>query len=137
GAVTGSATAQFRIGDTDGARETLSMLPEGEPHAAAEALAKAIALQEEAAKLGDAGQLEQRLAADPNDHQARFDLAMIRNAGGDRLAAAQGLIAIMERDRDWQEDGARKKLLELFEAWGPKEPATLRGRRMLSSVLFR
>ena len=136
-AVIGVATVQFRTGDTDGARDTLSMLPEGEPHASAEALAKAIALQEEAAKLGDAAQLEQRLAADPNDHQARFDLAMIRNAEGDRLAAAQNLVAIMERDRDWQEDAARKKLLELFEAWGPKEPATLKGRRMLSSVLFR
>ncbi|WMT86960.1 co-chaperone YbbN [Pelagibacterium sp. 26DY04] len=136
-AVVGVATVQFKTGDSDGARETLSMLPEGESHAGADALIKAIALDEEAAKLGDAAELERRIEANPADHQARFDLAMIRNARGDRLGAAQALIAIMERDRDWQEDGARKKLLEFFEAWGAKDPATLKGRRMLSSLLFR
>lgn len=136
-AVVGIATVQFKTGDKDGARETLSMLPEDAVHAGAEALVKAMALEEEAQKLGDSAQLEQRIAADPADDQARFDLAMIRNAKGDRLGAAQALIAIMERDRDWQDDGARKKLLEFFEAWGPKDPATLKGRRMLSSLLFR
>jgi len=136
-ALVGVATAQARTGDRDGARQTLAMLPEGQAHAGADALARAMALEEEAEKLGDAGQLEQRVAADPGDHQARFDLAMIENARGDRLAAVQHLITIMKRDRDWQEDGARKKLLELFEAWGSKEPATLKGRRMLSSLLFR
>jgi len=136
-ALIGVATVQFRTGDRDGARQTLAMLPEDQSHAGADALEKAISLQEEAEKLGDDAQLEQTLAANPDDHQARFDLAMIRNAKGDRLAAVQALIGIMERDRDWQDDGARKKLLEFFEAWGPKEAATLKGRRMLSSLLFR
>ena len=136
-AVVGVATVQLKTGDRDGARDTLSMLPEGESHPGAEALAKAIALEEEAAKLGDLPELERRIAANPSDHQARFDLAMIRNAKGDRLGAAQALVAIMERDREWDEDGARKKLLEFFEAWGAKDPATLKGRRMLSSLLFR
>ncbi|WP_338608422.1 co-chaperone YbbN [Pelagibacterium nitratireducens] len=136
-ALVGVATVLFRTGDRDGARETLSMLPEDKSHAGADALEKAMSLEQEAEKLGDATQLEAALAADPDDHQARFDLAMIRNAKGDRLAAVQSLIAIMERDREWQDDGARKKLLEFFEAWGPKDPATLKGRRMLSALLFR
>jgi putative thioredoxin len=113
------------------------MLPEDHNHAGAQALAKAMALEEEAEKLGDAAGLERAIAADPADHQARFDLAMIRNARGDRLGAAQMLIAIMESDREWQDDGARRKLLEFFDAWGAKDPATLKGRRMLSSLLFR
>ncbi|WP_332713489.1 co-chaperone YbbN [Pelagibacterium mangrovi] len=136
-AIVGIATVQLKTGDRDGARETLSMLPEDHNHPGAQALAKAIALEEEAEKLGDAAGLERAIAANPTDHQARFDLAMIRNAKGDRLGAAQMLIAIMESDREWQEDGARKKLLEFFDAWGAKDPATLKGRRMLSSLLFR
>ncbi|WP_417579089.1 tetratricopeptide repeat protein [Pelagibacterium sp.] len=136
-ALVGVATVQFRTGDRDGARETLAMLPEDSDHVGAEGLAKAISLEEEAEKLGDDAQLEQTLATNPDDHQARFDLAMIRNSKGDRLAAVQALIGIMERDRDWNDDGARKKLLDFFEAWGPKDAATLKGRRMLSSLLFR
>jgi putative thioredoxin len=136
-AIVGVATVQLKTGDRDGARDTLSMLPEDHNHAGAQALAKAMALEEEAEKLGDAAGLERAIAADPADHQARFDLAMIRNARGDRLGAAQMLIAIMESDREWQDDGARRKLLEFFDAWGAKDPATLKGRRMLSSLLFR
>lgn len=136
-ALVGVATVQFRTGDRDGAIDTLAMLPADQSHPGADALEKAIALDQEAEKLGDSAALEQALASNPGDHQARFDLAMILNAKGDRLGAAQSLIGIMERDREWQEDGARRKLLEFFEAWGPKDPATLKGRRMLSSLLFR
>ena len=58
------------------------------------------------------------------------------NAEGKRVEAAEALVALMRRDRTWNEDGARKKLLEFFEAWGPKDPATLKGRRLLSALLF-
>ncbi len=136
-AIVGIATVQFKTGDTEGATQTLDMLPPDQTHAGADALTKAIELDAEAQKLGDPAALEARLAQNENDHEARFDLAMILNARGDHLAAAEQLIAIMKRDREWQEDGARKKLLELFEAWGPKDPATNKGRRMLSSLLFR
>jgi putative thioredoxin len=77
-----------------------------------------------------------RPRANPDDHQARYDLAVALNAEGKRLEAAEAAGGVMKRDRAWNEDGARKKLLELFEAWGPKDPATLKGRRMLSSLLF-
>src|SRR5690606_37607193 len=136
-AIVGVATVQLKTGDRDGARDTLSMLPEDHNHPGAQALNKTMALEEEAEKLGDAAGLERAIAANPADHQARFDLAMILNAKGDRLGAAQMLIAIMESDREWQDDGARRKLLEFFDAWGAKDPATLKGRRMLSSLLFR
>ena len=117
--------------------QTLEMLPEDTASPAADALGKSITLAREATSLGDPAALSARLEADPDDHQARFDLAMILNARGQKLEAAQTLIEIMGRDREWSEDGARKKLLELFEAWGPKDPATLKGRRLLSSLLFR
>ncbi|WP_404400996.1 tetratricopeptide repeat protein [Pelagibacterium halotolerans] len=136
-ALVGIATVQFKTGDIDAAKQTLAMLPDDAANADAGALAKAIALAEEAEKLGDPVPLEARLYENPDDHDARFDLAMILNARGEKLKAAEALIEIMRRDREWREDGARLKLLELFEAWGPKDPATVKGRRMLSGLLFR
>jgi len=90
----------------------------------------------EAAALSETDELTAQVEANPDDHQARFDLAVKYNAEGKRVEAAEALVQLMKRDRTWNEDGARKKLLELFEAWGPKDPATLRGRRLLSSILF-
>ena len=87
-------------------------------------------------ELGDAVALEARVTSDPNDHQARFDLALIFSARGETKAAVDALIEIIRRDRTWNDDGARKQLLQFFEAWGPKDPNTLYGRRRLSSVLF-
>src|SRR5690606_23790891 len=129
-AMLGMAQLFLTAGDTEKAQSVLETVPEasrsGDEYAA---LAAAIRLATEAAALGSAADLEARLQQDPDDHQARFDLALIRNAEGDRLAAAEGLVALMRRNREWEDDGARRKLLELFEAWGPKDPATLRGRR--------
>jgi len=136
-AMLGMAQLFLTAGDTEKAQSVLETVPEasrsGDEYAA---LAAAIRLATEAAALGSAADLEARLQQDPDDHQARFDLALIRNAEGDRLAAAEGLVALMRRNREWEDDGARRKLLELFEAWGPKDPATLRGRRLLSALLF-
>ncbi|KAB2864093.1 MAG: tetratricopeptide repeat protein, partial [Bauldia sp.] len=94
------------------------------------------ALAEQVASLGDPAELERRLAADPKDHQARFDLALIQNALGERDKAADNLLAIMKADRTWQDDGARLQLLKFFEAWGMTDEATLAARRKLSSLLF-
>ena len=90
----------------------------------------------EAADLSETAELERKLEASPDDHQARYDLALALNAEGKRVEAAEQLVALMKRDRTWTDDGARKKLLEFFEAWGAKDPATLKGRRMLSALLF-
>jgi putative thioredoxin len=81
-------------------------------------------------------ELEQKVAADPLDHQARFDLATALNANGKRAEATQQLLETVKRDRKWNEDGARKQLVQFFEAWGPTDEATVEGRRKLSSILF-
>ena len=88
----------------------------------------------------DAGQtwqpLMQRLAQDPADHQARFDLAMAHYAAGNRQQAIDELLEIVRRNREWNEQAARKQLLKLFEAMGPTDEMTVAGRRRLSSILF-
>ncbi len=102
-------------------------------------LAQAIAAIDLAAQAGDVGDtaaLKQRVDADPNDHQARFDLALALNAQGARAEAADALLDIFRRDRAWNEDGARKQLIQFFESWGPLDPATKGARRKLSSMLF-
>jgi putative thioredoxin len=80
---------------------------------------------------------EERLAADPNDHQARIDLAVALNAAGDRAAATEALVDAIKRDKAWGEEAARKQLLKFFEAWGFDDPASVAGRRKLSTLLFR
>jgi putative thioredoxin len=100
------------------------------------ALQAKIILAEQVATLGDPREFEQRLAVNPKDHQARFDLAMIENAKGNRTAAADHLLLIIRTDRTWNDDGARKQLLQFFDAWGPADDATLTARRGLSSALF-
>jgi putative thioredoxin len=136
-ALVGMASVYLEAGDVDRAAATMELVPEaerkGEDYTA---LATALRLASEASGLSEAGALEQRLAENPDDHQARYELAVVLNAAGRRQEAVDALIEIMRRDRAWQEDGARRKLLELFEAWGFKDPATVKGRRQLSALLF-
>jgi putative thioredoxin len=121
----------------DQARALLETVPAAKQGDAAIAAARAqLDLAETSAKLGDPLPLEARIAHDPNDHQARYDLALILNAHDRREAAVDHLIEIVRRKRDWNEDAARKQLVQFFEAWGPKDEMTLYGRRRLSSVLF-
>ena len=136
-ALLGMARVYLTAGEIAPAQATLDLVPEAERKGSEyTSLAATLKLQSEAAQLSEADTLETRLASNPDDHQARFDLAVVRNAEGQREAAVEALVALMRRDRTWQDDGARKKLLEFFEAWGPKDPATLRGRRLLSGLLF-
>jgi putative thioredoxin len=127
----------LEVGDTEQASATLEMVPEAERKGEAyTSAAAALKLLVEASDLSEADELEAKLVTNPDDHQTRFDLAVVRNAEGKRVEAAEALVALMKRDRTWNEDAARKKLLELFEAWGPKDPATIKGRRLLSALLF-
>lgn len=136
-ALLGLTKVYLAAGETEQAQATLDMVPEAERKGDAyAALANSIRLLGEAADLSETSALEAALAANPDDHQARFDLAVVLNAEGKRVEAAEALVAIFKRDRTWNEDGARKKLLEFFDAWGPKDPATLKGRRLLSAALF-
>ena len=136
-AIVGLAQCLHANGETDRARETLAMLPasaESDPRVSAIRAQLDLAAQTE--ELGDATPLEARISANPDDHQARFDLALLLNARDDREAATDQLLEIMRRDRSWNEEGARRQLLQFFEAWGPTDEATLGGRRRLSSMLF-
>ena len=136
-AILGLARVQIARKDLERARETLAMVPEAaaaDPKVAA--VRAQLELASQTASLGDAASLDARIAANPADHQARFDLALLLNAGGERIKAAEQLLEIQRRDRNWSEEKARKQLLQFFEAWGPMDEATLTGRRRLSSMLF-
>ena len=136
-ALAGLAKIQLDAGELENARQVLAMVPEAK--AADPALAgirAALELADQAAALGDLAGLQARVETNPDDHQARFDLALGLAARNDRTAAVDHLIEIRRRDRDWNEDGARKQLLQFFEAWGVMDPDTIRGRRKLSTLLF-
>jgi putative thioredoxin len=136
-ALAGLARCYIATGNLEQASKTLAMIPEAKQTVAAVAAARAaLEIAEQAKSLGPMDELQQKVAADPLDHQARFDLAAALNVKGDRAAAADHLLAIVKRDRKWNEDGARKQLVTFFEAWGPADPATLEGRKKLSSILF-
>lgn len=136
-ALGGLVRAQVLGGALEQAKATLAMVPAGKEGDSAIAAARAaLDLAEQAASLGDIAPLEAAIAADPLDHQARFDLALAYNARNKRDLALQHLLDIVKRDRAWNEDGARKQILQLFEAWGPTDPHTVSGRRKLSTLLF-
>ena len=136
-ALAGMARCYVETKALDQARQTLALVPEAKRNDAAVAAARAaLDLAEQAASLGPITELEQKVAADPLDHQSRYDLAVALNAKGNRDDALGHLIEIVRRDRTWNEDGARKQLVQLFEAWGPLDEATVAGRRRLSSILF-
>ena len=136
-ALAGIAECMIAAGQPENARQILGSLPEAvAADPAVAAVLKKLDQIEEARKLGDPAALEQALALDPDDHAARLKLAKIRNVEGDRQAAADHLLLIMKRDRAFDDDGARRELLQFFHVWGPKDPATIAARRKLSSILF-
>ena len=136
-AIGGMAEMLVEAGDIEAAKGVLDKAPPEKADAPAIASVRArIALAEQAASLGDPAEFERRLAENPKDHQARFDLAMIQNVLGDRQAAADNLLEIVKTDRGWNNDAARTQLLTFFEAWGPGDEATMQARRKLSSLLF-
>jgi putative thioredoxin len=136
-ALAGLAKCYMTTGAIDQAKQTLALVPDSKREdAAVKAVQASIDLAEQAKALGPITELEQKVAADPLDHQARFDLATALNAGGNRAEATNQLLQIVKRDRKWNEDGARKQLVQLFEAWGPADEATVEGRKRLSTILF-
>ena len=136
-ALAGLARAYVKTGALEQAKQTLAMVPEPKGNDPAVAAARAaIDLAEQAKAVGPIGELEAKVAANPLDHQARFDLAVALNSKGRRQQALDHLIEIVRRDRKWNDDGARKQLVQFFEAWGPADPATVEGRKRLSSILF-
>ena len=136
-ALAGLAKCYVTTGAIDQAKQTLALVPESKRgDAAVKAVQATIDLAEQASSLGPVTELEQKVAANPLDHQARFDLATALNAAGKRSEATQQLLEIVKRDRKWNEDGARKQLVQFFDAWGPTDEATVEGRKRLSTILF-
>src|SRR5207237_818869 len=107
----------------------------GEPNVA-EILKEAEAVLAEGDPATSAQIYAEVLAANPLDHQARFDLATALNASGKRAEATDQLLEIVKRDRKWNDDAARKQLVQFFDAWGPADQATMDGRKRLSTILF-
>jgi putative thioredoxin len=136
-ALAGLARAYLQTGAVEQAKQTLALVPEAKRNDAAVAAARAaLDLTEQAKSVGPVSELEQKVAANPLDHQARFDLAVALNSKGRRQEAVDHLLEIVKRDRKWNDDGARKQLVQFFEAWGPTDEATVAGRKRLSSILF-
>jgi putative thioredoxin len=136
-ALGGLAKCYATTGAIDQAKQTLELVPTAKREdAGVKAVQAMIDLAEQAKALGPVTELEQKVAANPLDHQARFDLATALNAGGNRAEATKHLLEIVKRDRKWNEDGARKQLVQFFEAWGPTDEATVDGRKKLSTILF-
>jgi putative thioredoxin len=133
----GLAKCYMATGAIEQAKQTIAMVPESKRNdAGVKAVQASIDLAEQAKALGPVTELEQRVAANPLDHQARFDFATALNASGKRAEATNQLLEIVKRDRKWNEDGARKQLVQFFEAWGPTDEATVDGRKRLSTILF-
>lgn len=137
-ALLGLTKVYIQSGDLTRAQATLDLVPpDKRKQAAYDSVKATLDLARKAGASGDTAEQEARLAANPADHQARFDLAVALAARGDKAEAVEHLIEIVKRDRNWNEQAARQQLVQLFEVWGPKDPMTLDGRRKLASLLFR
>ena len=136
-AIAGLGQCLIRLDDVENATAVLSSVSkQHENHAAIIAARAALDMASQLAGIGDAGELTQAIEADANNHQARFDLALILWAKGEQEVAAEHLLDIVSRDRGWNEDGARKQLVKFFEIAGPMDPFTVKIRKKLSSILF-
>jgi putative thioredoxin len=136
-ALAGLARCYLKSGDVARAEQTLDLVPPDKRESGAVASVRAaLDLAKLAGKAGDADKLKAKVDAEPGNHQARIDYAMALAAAGKKTDAAEQLLESFRRDRKWNEEAARKQLVQLFDAWGPKDEATLEGRRRLSSILF-
>lgn len=136
-ALAGLAKCYVKMGDLERAEQTLALAPAGKADSAPIAAAQsALDLARKSNDAGDVDALRAKAAQSPNDPQVQFDLALALNAAGDRDGALDALLSIVAKNRSWNDDAARKQLVQFFEVWGPSDPATTSGRQRLSSLLF-
>lgn len=136
-ALAGLARCYLQTGDTARAEQLIGLIPPQEANVAAvERVKAALELARMAGEDDNRPELEAKIAANPADHQARFDLAVALAARNMKAEAVDHLLEVVRRERKWNDEAARKQLVQFFDAWGPKDPATIEGRRRLSSLLF-
>ena len=136
-ALAGLARAHLAMGEIDKAEGLMTTAPEAIFDAPElQAVRAQIELARQAEKAGPADQLRARIEADPDDHQARFDLATALHAAGETEAAVDELLDLFRRDREWNDGAAKAQLLKIFDALPPQDPIVLKGRRRLSSMIF-
>lgn len=134
-AIAGMARVYLAEGDAEQARQTIAMAPADSTDPMVQSVRAQLTLAA-SAPTGASAELEAKIAADPNDHQARYDLSVALASAGDLGGAVDQLLAIVKADRDWNEQAARKQLLTVFEAAGAPSEVARDGRRRLSSILF-
>jgi len=136
-AIAGLARCYVAMGETDQARGILESVPEEKrSDPALTAVHAAIDLASASSDTGEVAELNTRLQANPDDHDARYELAEALIGAGDMDGAMNALFTLMEKDRAWHDEAARKKLLTIFDALGPSDPLVKTGRRRMSSILF-
>jgi putative thioredoxin len=136
-ALAGLARCYVKTGDIERAKQMLALVPpDKEAAAPVQAVKAAIELSSKAAGSDQTAALEARITGNPADHQARYDLAVALAASGKKSEALEHLLTLVRRDRNWNDEAARKQLVQLFEVWGPKDEHTVEGRKRLSSILF-
>jgi putative thioredoxin len=137
-AVAGLARCYLHSGDVERAKNTLGLVrPDGAGDETIRAVEAELKLKEQSSQAaGHVGELVSLLETQPDNHQARFDLALALDGKGERETAMDVLLELVRRDRTWNDDAARKHLVTLFEAMGPTDPRTIAARRKLSSILF-
>ncbi len=133
----GLMRAKLALGAEAEVEALLAAVPEAIAKAAEiEAVRAQIALAKQAANAGPVADLQALVAADPTNHQARFDLAQALYAAGEVEAAVDELLDLFRRDREWNEGAAKAQLFTIFDALKPQDPIVLKGRRRLSSMIF-
>jgi putative thioredoxin len=135
--VAGLIRTQVNMGDTAGAKALLEKISdELKQTDEVKAAIAALELAETPVDEGEIAELKKKVEANPDDFEARLQLAEKLNAAGRREEAMEQLLYIIEKDRSWNDEAARKELLKFFEAWGPNDPMTVEGRKRLSAILF-
>ena len=136
-ALAGLAKVYIAANEIDRARQTLDLVPpEGRKDPEFVSAHAALSLKEQSGSVGETAGLEARLASNPNDHEARFELSLALAGSGKREEAVDHLLDLIKRDKKWNDEAARKQLVKLFEAFGPTDPLTVSARKRLSSLLF-
>lgn len=136
-AYSGLVRSHLALGETARAKAILDSIPEDIASASEiETARAAVDLALQAEKAGPVSDLKRRVGENPDDHQARLDLAVALHAEGNVAEAVDELLELFRRDREWNEQAARTQLLKIFDSLKPNDPVALRGRRRLSSMIF-